>query len=126
MAYSFNNPKAPSTRRTQYFEMFGNRAIYSDGWVAATTPLTAPWSPIAKKADPIHGFDWELYKVDEDFSQSKNLAAAYPEKLRELQLLFYGEHFIDPSAVGAVKVSHHVTFSGTAYLCMSPRYIAVI
>lgn len=91
MAYSFNDAKAPSTRRTQYFEMFGNRAIYSDGWVAATTPLTAPWSPIAKKADPIHGFDWELYNVAEDFSQSNNLAAKHPEKLRELQLLFYGE-----------------------------------
>ena len=91
MAYSFDDAKAPSTRRTQYFEMFGNRAIYSDGWVAATTPLTAPWSPIAKKADPVHGWDWELYNIDDDFSQSKNLAAENPEKLQELQLLFYGE-----------------------------------
>ena len=91
MVYSFDDAKAPSTRRTQYFEMFGNRAIYSDGWVAATTPLTAPWSPLAKKADPITGWDWELYHVAEDFTQSKNVAAENPDKLRELQLLFYGE-----------------------------------
>ena len=91
MAYSFEDAKAPSSRRTQYFEMFGNRAIYSDGWVAATTPLTAPWSPIAKKADPVHGCEWELYNIAEDFSQSNNLAAKHPDKLQELQLLFYGE-----------------------------------
>ncbi len=91
MAYSFDDAKAPSARRTQYFEMFGNRAIYNDGWVAATTPLTAPWSPIATKADPIHDWNWELYNVAEDFSQSRDLAAEHPEKLKELQILFYGE-----------------------------------
>lgn len=91
MVYSFNDAKAPSTRRTQYFEMFGNRAIYSDGWVAATTPLTAPWSPISKKADPVHGWNWELYNVATDFSQAKNLAAENPKKLEEMKLLFYGE-----------------------------------
>ncbi len=91
MAYSFADEKAPSKRRTQYFEMFGNRAIYNDGWVAATTPLTAPWSPLATKADPVHDWNWELYNVADDFSQSRDLAAEHPEKLKELQILFYGE-----------------------------------
>ena len=91
MAYSFDDAAAPSTRRTQYFEMFGNRAIYSDGWVAATTPLEAPWVAITKEADPINDWAWELYNISEDFSQSNNLAASHPEKLREMQLLFYGE-----------------------------------
>ena len=44
MVYSFDNPKAPDRHRTQYFEMFANRAIYEDGWVAATRPLRVPWS----------------------------------------------------------------------------------
>ena len=43
MVYTFDDPKAPSRRRTQYFEMAANRAIYDDGWVACTTPPVAPW-----------------------------------------------------------------------------------
>ena len=96
MAYSFDNGQAPSARRTQYFEMFGNRGIYHDGWVACTTPLLAPW---ADRSDPsvrltedvIGGYQWELYHVVEDFSEAVNLADKRPDKLRELQLLFYAE-----------------------------------
>ena len=91
MMYAFNDAEAPSTRRTQYFEMLGNRAIYSDGWMATTTPPTAPWSPLAKPGDVINDWEWELYNVEEDFSQAHNLADANPEKLKELQYLFYGE-----------------------------------
>jgi arylsulfatase len=91
MVYSFDDPDAPSTRRTQYFEMMGNRAIYSDGWVAATTPPTAPWSSFGSTLDPINDWEWELYNIADDFSESHNLAAQNPEKLREMQLLFYGE-----------------------------------
>ena len=91
MVYSFDDPDAPSTRRTQYFEMLGNRAIYSDGWVAATTPPTAPWSSVGSPLDPINDWEWELYNIADDFSESHNLAAQNPEKLREMQLLFYGE-----------------------------------
>ncbi len=91
MVYSFDDAKADSTHRTQYFEILGNRAIYSDGWVAATTPPEAPWISVTKKLDPITEWDWELYHVDEDFSEAKNVADQYPEKLREMQLLFYGE-----------------------------------
>nr|WP_170422181.1 arylsulfatase [Ruegeria arenilitoris] len=91
MMYAFDNAEAPSTRRTQYFEMLGNRAIYSDGWMATTTPPEAPWVSVVKPTDVITEWDWELYNVAEDFTQANNLAAENPEKLAELQLLFYGE-----------------------------------
>jgi arylsulfatase len=90
MAYTFDEPKAESRRKTQYFEMLGNRAIYSDGWVAATTPPVAPWVA-GGPVPPVADYKWELYHVAEDFSQSKDLAAERPEKLKELQELFWVE-----------------------------------
>jgi len=89
MVYSFDNPKAPSARRTQYFEMFGNRAIYQDGWVAATTPATLPWK--AGNEPPIDQYKWELYNIADDFSEANNLAAAETEKLRQLRETFWVE-----------------------------------
>ena len=65
MAYTFDNAKAPSTRRTQYFEMFGHRAIYHDGWVACTTPpYGGTWEDQTKfeRVDVISGYKWELYQ----------------------------------------------------------------
>jgi arylsulfatase len=91
MAYSFDKADAPSTRSTQYFEMLGNRAIYHDGWVAATTPAGAPWDPAGPDVDVLTGYNWELYHVAEDFSEATDVAAQNPEKLRELQLLFVAE-----------------------------------
>jgi len=90
MVYSFDDAKVPSQRRTQYFEMLANRAIYSDGWVAATTPPVAPWDSKGKVPD-VDDYQWELYHVDEDFSQSVNLADKEPAKLRALQDLFWVE-----------------------------------
>ncbi|MEQ8190873.1 MAG: arylsulfatase [Candidatus Eremiobacterota bacterium] len=90
MVYSFNDEKAPSRRETQYFEMMGNRAIYHDGWIACTTPMTLPWTLTGKKASP-RDYKWELYNVKEDFSQASNLSDKYPEKLRELQDMFWVE-----------------------------------
>jgi arylsulfatase A-like enzyme len=89
MVYSFDDPKAASTRRTQYFEMFANRAIYNDGWVAATTPPLPPWG--SGKTIPIDDYKWELYDITKDFSQANNLAAKEPQKLREMQELFWIE-----------------------------------
>jgi arylsulfatase A-like enzyme len=93
MAYSFDDAKVPSTRRTQYFEMFGNRGIYHDGWVACTTPHFAPWQDVltTPPVNVINGYKWELYHVADDFSEATNLADKYPDKLHELQLLFYSE-----------------------------------
>lgn len=98
MAYSFDSPQAPSARRTQYFEMFGHRAIYHDGWVAGTTPLLAPWQDrgdpklgVHVSDDVIGGYNWELYHVAQDFSEAVDVSEKYPDKLHELQLLFYAE-----------------------------------
>jgi arylsulfatase len=89
MVYSFDDAKAASTHRTQYFEMFANRAIYNDGWVAATTPPLAPWA--VGKTIGVDDYKWELYDVSKDFSEANDLAAKEPKKLRELQELFWIE-----------------------------------
>jgi arylsulfatase A-like enzyme len=94
MAYSWDKAKAsaPSARTTQYFEMFGNRAIYHDGWVAATTPPSPPWlMGTQQMPEVVNGYKWELYNISEDFSQANDLAAKMPDKLRELQELFLVE-----------------------------------
>ncbi len=89
MAYTFGDSKAPTRHRTQYFEMFGNRGIYHDGWTAVTRH-SIPWEPMA----PLPKFTedkWELYNTNEDFSQAQDVAAKYPDKLKELQQLFLDE-----------------------------------
>ena len=88
MLYSFDNAKAADRRTTQYFEMFGNRAIYHDGWVAATRH-SIPWLMVQNP--PLEQDKWELYNVAEDFSQANDLAAQNPAKLKELQDLFMKE-----------------------------------
>src|SRR6185295_2033219 len=73
-------------------EMLGNRAIYHDGWVAATSPVTIPWEMnSAPPPDVITGYKWELYNINADFTQSDDLAAKMPQKLKEMQDLFYAE-----------------------------------
>jgi arylsulfatase A-like enzyme len=89
--YTFSDPAAKSRRRTQYFEMFGNRAVYHDGWVACTTPVSPPWELGGEDHDVIDGYHWELYHVDEDFSQADDLSRSQPDRLKDLQLLFYAE-----------------------------------
>ena len=87
LVYTFNNAKAPTRHRTQYFELVGNRAIYKDGWMASTTPLRLPWVTIGQEPNP-DDFKWELYNINEDFSQANDLAAKNPAKLKELQQAF--------------------------------------
>jgi arylsulfatase len=86
-AYTFDDPKAKERRTTQYFEMFVNRGIYHDGWMASAHSF-APWTPVRETFDPDKQ-KWELYNVDEDFSQATDLAASNPEKLRQLQDLWW-------------------------------------
>ncbi len=88
MLYSTRDAAAADRRTTQYFEMFGNRGIYHDGWVACTRH-SIPWliTPLPSVADD----KWELYDVRTDFSQAVDLAAQHPEKLAELQALFLEE-----------------------------------
>jgi arylsulfatase A-like enzyme len=88
MRYSFDEAKAAERHTTQYFEMFGNRAIYKDGWVAATRH-SIPW--VMAALPPLDQDRWELYNVAEDFSQANDLAAQNPAKLKELQQVFLDE-----------------------------------
>ncbi|MGQ0578267.1 MAG: arylsulfatase [Betaproteobacteria bacterium] len=89
MLYSADNAKAADRRKTQYFEMFGNRGIYHDGWIACTRH-SVPWD-MAAKNPPLKDDVWELYNVNEDFSQANDLAQQNPAKLKELQELFMKE-----------------------------------
>src|SRR5438552_13081760 len=88
MVYTFADAKAPSRHTTQYFEIFGNRAIYSDGWLAGTLHRAA-WE--FKVRRPLEDDVWELYDTRTDFSLANDLAAKNPEKLKELQALFLKE-----------------------------------
>jgi arylsulfatase A-like enzyme len=88
MVYTFDDAKAAGRHTIQYFEILGNRAVYSDGWVAATVHK-APW-----EATPRHALAedaWELYHVDDDFSESTDVGAGNPAKLKALQALFMKE-----------------------------------
>ena len=102
MVYTWDkaNANAPTRHTTQYFEMLGNRALYKDGWVAATTPATIPWElSTAKPPDVITGYKWELYNVADDPTESNDLAAQMPDKLKQMQTAFYveaGKHDVLP------------------------------
>jgi arylsulfatase len=94
MVYTWDkaNANAPTRHATQYFEMLGNRAIYHDGWVAATTPVTLPWElSTAPPPDVISGYKWELYNINEDPTEFNDLAARMPEKLKQMQDIFYAQ-----------------------------------
>ena len=92
MVYTFDkaNAAAPTKHTTQYFEMAGNRGIYRDGWYANTVPPVAPWVLNAPMPD-INHYTWELYNLNEDYSQANDLAAKMPGKLKEMQALFMQE-----------------------------------
>ncbi|GAA6767280.1 arylsulfatase [Flavobacterium sp. CGRL1] len=88
-AYTFNDAKAKERHTTQYFELGVNRGIYHNGWMASALSF-APWNPNRGAFNPDKQ-KWELYKVDEDFTQSNDIAASNPEKLREMQDLWWVE-----------------------------------
>jgi len=95
-AYTFDDAGATGRHTQQYFEMFGNRALYKDGWIACARLDRVPWktdpTTIAKflpgKWDPDKD-KWELYHIDDDFSEADDVASQHPDKLRELQELFW-------------------------------------
>jgi arylsulfatase len=90
MIYSFDSPDAPNVKRRQYYEMFGNRAIWVDGWKAATLHANRmPWD--VNVTLPFEQDVWNLYHTAEDFSESTDLAEKHPEKLAELQAIFEEE-----------------------------------
>lgn len=90
LAYTFDNADAKPADKTQYFEIFGSLGIYHDGWYAGVPGPRAPWSAALVDLaswDPSKD-TWELYNLQDDYSQSKDLAKEYPEKLAELKALF--------------------------------------
>ena len=89
MAYTFQeaNADAPTTHHTQYFEMISNRGIYQDGWYANTTPPHGPWILNAPMPPP-EDYQWELYNLNDDYSQANDLAAKMPDKLKQMRALF--------------------------------------
>ena len=91
MRYTFADAKAPDRRTQQYFEMMANRAIYSHGWIACSKSIL-PW--LATDPKVTNAFDpftapWELYHIDQDFTEYTDLATQEPEKLAELEDLFW-------------------------------------
>ncbi|MFO0908111.1 MAG: arylsulfatase [Isosphaeraceae bacterium] len=94
--YSLNDAGAKERHTQQYFEIFGNRALYKDGWIASVRIDRIPWKTdpeaVGRLApgrwDPEKD-QWELYNLNEDYSQSVNLAAKYPEKLKEMKEIFW-------------------------------------
>ncbi len=93
-AYTFDKTKAnaPSTHKTQYFEMMGDHAIYHDGWIASTKVIRPPWEIVGPvNQDPFNNVTWELYDLSNDWTQADDVAASHPEKLAELKQLFSRE-----------------------------------
>jgi arylsulfatase A-like enzyme len=92
MVYTWDKANAgtPSRHTTQYFEMMGDRAIYHDGWIASTKVMRPPWETMGIAKDPAT-FPWELYDLSNDWTQSDDLAAKNPAKLKEMQALFVTE-----------------------------------
>ena len=85
MVYTFDDAKATGTRRVQYFEMLGNRAIYKDGWVATARHGRLPWVTVGGSTGDFDSDTWQLYNLAQDFSEANDVAARYPQKLKELQ-----------------------------------------
>ena len=95
---TFADANAPSRHTQQYFEILGNRAMYKDGWIACWRPDRIPWKldppTLAQFAPDKWNPDndkYELYNLDEDFSQADDVADKYPDKVRELTALFWSE-----------------------------------
>lgn len=86
---TLSDPEAPEIRTSQYFEMFANRGIYKDGWWAASLSFE-PWDPVRGDFDPFTA-KWELYNLDDDFSQARDIAAENPAKLEEMKALWWAE-----------------------------------
>ena len=120
MAYTFDQPEAESTKTTTYFEVLGSRGIYHEGWFAGTFGPKAPWSTDASGLmnwEP-EKEEWELYNLNEDYSQSKNLAKVNPEKLAELKELFDKE--ATENLVYPIGAAQYTVFFNPSELPSSP------
>jgi arylsulfatase len=94
LAYTFKkeNANVPSRHSVQYFEMFGDHAIYKDGWILSTKVKRAPWEAFGPaNPDPLNNVEWELFDLTKDYSQVTDIAAQNPDKVEELKKVFYEE-----------------------------------
>ena len=117
-AFSLDDGEAKSLRKTQYFELACNRGLYHDGWMASS-PSFVPWDPNRSSFD-LDKAPWELYKIDEDFSQANDLAERYPEKLRELQDLWW----VEAAKYNVLPLDWRATIRMNAELMGRPSLIA--
>ena len=93
-AYTFDaaNAKTPSHHKVQYFEMMGQWALYDDGWMLSTKVDRAPWEAFgAANPDPLNNQVFQLYNLNKDFSQSQDIAAQHPEKVKQMRAAFIAE-----------------------------------
>ena len=93
-AYTFDaaNAKTPSHHKVQYFEMMGQWALYDDGWMLSTKVGRAPWEAFgAANPDPLNNQVFQLYNLNKDFSQSQDIAAQHPEKVKQMRAAFIAE-----------------------------------
>jgi len=93
-AYTFDekNKTSPSKHKTQYFEMMGDHAIYNDGWMASTKIVRPPWEMVgAVNPDPLNNVTWELYDMTKDWTQDEDVAAKYPDKVKQMAGTFLNE-----------------------------------
>lgn len=133
MLPTFASAKAPETRTTQYFEMLGNRAIYSDGWMAASTSGLLPWVYTNQPPPDPNGRPWQLYDLRKDYSEADNVASKNPARVSELALIFDAQakrnnvYPLDPRFGGRQprpEGKHFTYYTGTGhlYLSLTPEY----
>jgi arylsulfatase len=116
LAYSFASSNVPTQKRIQYFEMFGHRGIWADGWKAVTYHT---------KGELYKDEEWELYHLDDDFSECNNLVSENPKKLRELIDLWWieaGRHGVLPLDDRNIELFRAVFRSGTPHATRSYTY----
>jgi len=129
-AYTFDkaNADAPTRHKIQYFEMMGQWALYNDGWLLSTKVNRAPWEAFGPaNTDPLNNQVLELYNLDTDFSQSKDLAAANPDKVKEMKKLFvdeaekYGVFPMDASVAARIVAPRpNITAGRTGFVYTHP------
>ncbi len=120
MAYTFDSAEAKSAKTTQYFEIMGSRGVYHQGWFAGTFGPKAPWS-----ADPSGMINWkpetdkwELYNLNNDYSQSKDLAQENPQKLAELKAIF--DNVATDNLVYPIGAGLYTSFYSSSEMPSSP------
>jgi arylsulfatase len=130
LAYTFDvkNAKEPTRHKTQYFEMMGQWALYHEGWLLSTKVNRAPWQAFGHaNPDPLNNQELQLYNLNKDFSQSEDLAAKNPDKVKELKKMFieeakkYQVFPLDASVAGRIVAPRpNITSGRTEFVYTKP------